>query len=54
MVTIKITIIRFMKQGNLSIENQNIAINKDKDTIYSLFDNFQESKKIYYTFNPNN
>ena len=40
----------FVKNVNLQIENKNIAIRKDKNTIYNLFDNFPESKKIFYTF----
>lgn len=42
--------IRFIKHENLPIGNKKIEIKKDKDTIYSLFENFPESKKIFYTF----
>ena len=33
-----------------SKKERNIEIKKDKELIYSLFDNFPESKNIYYTF----
>jgi len=41
--------IKINKNGYLSRKKQNIEIRDNKETIYSLFYNFPESEKIYYT-----